>query len=73
MLTVRVEEINDIIKLISEKDFCKNVFEKDGIELDISKMVISGHSFGGITAIEVAKQNKAIKAGIYMDPLLWTK
>ena len=46
------------------------MFDKEGIELDTSKIVISGHSFGGISALEVAKTNNKVKAAILMDPYL---
>lgn len=39
-----------------------------GVSLDFSKLVVSGHSFGGITALASAARDTRIKAILTMDP-----
>ena len=39
--------------------------------LDLNKLVISGHSFGGMTAIKLASQDKRIRACGTLDPWLF--
>ena len=36
--------------------------------LDFDRLTVAGHSFGGITALKVAANNKDVKAVIAMDP-----
>ena len=36
--------------------------------MDFGKIIVSGHSFGGITAIGAAINDKRIKACLPMDP-----
>ena len=40
-------------------------------EVDKEKIVTSGHSFGGITAIRAAVLDKRVKAVLSMDPWTW--
>jgi cephalosporin-C deacetylase-like acetyl esterase len=39
--------------------------------MDLDRLVIGGHSFGGMTAIATAKMDPRIKACITMDPWLY--
>lgn len=40
--------------------------------IDLSKLIVSGHSFGGMTALAVAKtEPKRIKACLTLDPWLY--
>ena len=39
----------------------------------MSRLVIAGHSFGGITAMSVAAKDRRIKAVATLDPWLWPK
>jgi dipeptidyl aminopeptidase/acylaminoacyl peptidase len=41
------------------------------IEIDVSRLIISGHSFGGITAINMAKEDSRIKLCATLDPWLF--
>lgn len=38
------------------------------LPIDMSRLVMSGHSFGAMTAIEVARMSKEIKCVIPLDP-----
>jgi hypothetical protein len=55
MLPVRKSEIEEIIELMFDKDFCKNILDmsgfKEGVELDLTKVCLAGHSFGGTTVL----------------------
>jgi pimeloyl-ACP methyl ester carboxylesterase len=42
------------------------------IKLDLSKLILSGHSFGGITAIKVAQEDPRVKLLGTLDPWLFT-
>jgi cephalosporin-C deacetylase-like acetyl esterase len=41
------------------------------IKLDLDKLVITGHSFGGMAAIATARLDKRIKACVTLDPWLF--
>ena len=41
--------------------------------MDLSKLIVGGHSFGGMTAIEVAQSEKRVKAVFSFDPWLWPR
>lgn len=41
-----------------------------GVTLDLSRLIIAGHSFGGVTAIGVAAQDPRVKAVLTLDPWL---
>jgi predicted dienelactone hydrolase len=48
---IRENEVMALIDQISNKKFLKDILSFDSAVLDISKIVVSGHSFGGITAL----------------------
>ena len=39
--------------------------------MDLGKLIVNGHSFGGGTVIGVAARDKRIKACIALDPWLY--
>ncbi len=41
------------------------------MKFDIDKLVIGGHSFGGMTAIAAANYDRRIKACVTLDPWLY--
>ena len=41
------------------------------VKIDMSQLVTSGHSFGGVTAIRAAFLDKRVKAIACLDPWLW--
>jgi cephalosporin-C deacetylase-like acetyl esterase len=43
------------------------------VQLDLSQLVMSGHSFGGMTTIEVAKSDPRVKITLTMDPWLFCR
>lgn len=42
-------------------------------KLDMSRLIVGGHSFGGITAITVAERDERVKACVTLDPWFWAK
>ena len=43
----------------------------DGIEIDIKKLIIGGHSFGGMTAIHTALNDDRVSLVATLDPWLY--
>ena len=41
------------------------------VQIDTSRLIITGHSFGGITAINLAKSDARIKLCATLDPWLY--
>jgi predicted esterase len=66
-MKIRIKEIEDIIKMISEPDFAEKLFDTPGASLDLNSLTVAGHSFGAITALSVAVK-KLVKAAIIFDP-----
>ena len=45
-----------------------------GVKLDLTKLIVSGHSFGGMTAIETAMlEPHRVKMCLTMDPWLYCR
>ena len=45
----------------------------DQVSFDYEKFVMCGHSFGGMTALEVARTEPRVKFLFTIDPWLWVK
>ena len=43
------------------------------VEIDLTKFILGGHSFGGLTAISVAHLDSRVKAVFTFDPWVWSK
>jgi len=55
-----------------EPDFLETLgFEN--AQIDTSKLVVGGHSFGGMTAIEVGKYDQRVKAVVTLDPWVYAR
>ena len=70
MLKTRVEEVEATMEVLKQKNIGKTLFNKESVKIDMDKLTVGGHSFGGITALEVAKKHK-IGACIAQDPWFW--
>lgn len=57
---VRVEEIGELIKKVKE--------DSKTINMSFDKLMIGGHSLGGITALECARVYPEIKHVLAIDP-----
>ena len=68
-LNKRVEEISLLIDEIFGEHFLHDTFGfPSGVELDKEKLAVSGHSFGAMTSIAVAREDKRVKVCMPMDP-----
>ena len=71
MLQVRINNVTDFIDELSEdqQDFCQTrLMFPEGVSLDMSKLIVNGHSFGGMTSIASAIRDDRIKATLSLDP-----
>jgi dienelactone hydrolase len=41
--------------------------------MDTGRLVVGGHSFGGLTALSVADRDPRVKAVFTFDPWVWAK
>ena len=65
--------MNDILALVQElhdrPDYLQSELNfPESIALDLSKLTMIGHSFGGMTALKVCAVEPRIKACLTMDP-----
>lgn len=73
-LKIRSKEVKaliDELMLDSGKHLMRRLGFPDKVEIDTSRLIISGHSFGGITAINMAKEDPRIKLCATLDPWLF--
>ena len=69
-LKIRQEELTALLDEICQADFPQKKLGFDA-KIDTHAIVIGGHSFGAMTAVHVAQNDKRIKACITMDPWLF--
>lgn len=71
-LKVRLKEVQQLIEDISDPKYPQKLLGfPDGVTIDMEKLVLGGHSFGGMTAIEVARHDERVKVVFSLDPWLW--
>ena len=69
---IREKEVIQLIDDIYQTDFLqKKLGFNEEIRLDMDKLIMCGHSMGGITSIATAAKDDRIKAVLTMDPWLW--
>lgn len=74
-IEIREREIKALIDEISRESgraLLSRIGFSPSFELDLSKLTISGHSFGGMTAIKVAKDDPRVKLCATLDPWFFT-
>jgi pimeloyl-ACP methyl ester carboxylesterase len=60
-----------LIDEISKPNFLqKKLNFPDNIKLNLDKLIVAGHSFGGVTAIGASEYDKRVKACLTLDPWL---
>ena len=69
-LLAREIDINNVLDEITSGEALKKI-ELSGVKLALNKLVVSGHSFGGITAISAAYADDRVKACVTFDPWLF--
>ena len=69
--------VQEIIKLIDElhENNGKALLQKLGfpstVKIDLSKLIVGGHSFGGMTAVYTAREDERVKLVGTLDPWLF--
>ena len=73
MLDTRVLEVEALIDEIEGKDYAKSLFGEAGatVGIDMSNLIVSGHSMGGATAMLVGDKDARVKCVLSHDP--WSK
>ncbi|EAR90798.1 platelet-activating factor acetylhydrolase (macronuclear) [Tetrahymena thermophila SB210] len=69
-LNHRQMQVENLLKVVSNKDMMAKLFEQE-VNLDTNNIVLMGHSFGGVTAVQAGMENKKFKAIIGLDPWLY--
>lgn len=65
----RQNQIRQLIDEIQQPDYLqKTLGFPPGVTLDMQRLIINGHSFGGITSIASAVEDKRIKLSLSLDP-----
>jgi hypothetical protein len=68
-IAIRVKEVQSFITELSQPDYLeKRLGFPTPLNLDLSRLIISGHSFGGMTAIQLAKEDPRVKLCATLDP-----
>lgn len=66
--------MDELIKDISEPNFLQSELGfGEGAQMDISKLIIGGHSFGGLTALQIAEKDARVRAVFTFDPWIWSR
>ena len=73
-LSQREGEVTELIDTICKPDFLSQNFGFDSeVSLDVYKLVLGGHSFGGMTALSVAENDTRVKFVFTLDPWIWAR
>jgi cephalosporin-C deacetylase-like acetyl esterase len=71
-IDIRKGEVINFIDDLYSSSFVTTVLSFDNsVQIDLTKLVVGGHSFGGMTSIAVAHQDERVKAIFGLDPWLW--
>jgi pimeloyl-ACP methyl ester carboxylesterase len=71
-MEIRKEECKTMIDTLFEEKFAQTELGfDDTVELELEKLIVGGHSFGGMTAIAVSECDERVKATVTLDPWLW--
>lgn len=69
-----MKEVKQLIDDLEYDDFLQATLGfGQSARLNLNKLVLGGHSFGGMTAIEVAAHDQRVKALFSFDPWLWPR
>lgn len=73
-IKIRINETKALIDELA-KDSGRQILTKMGFPatctLDLSKLTIGGHSYGGMTALKVAHEDSRVKLCALLDPWLY--
>lgn len=71
-IKIRVSECKNLIDMISDPKFPQEKLGfNQNVQFNLDKFICGGHSFGGMTAIELAHQDERVKAVYTFDPWLY--
>lgn len=71
-LKIRIEEVTNLIDEIFREGFLQEYCGfSDQIDFETEKLVMGGHSFGGMTAIAVSEKDDRVKATFGFDAWTW--
>ena len=71
-LRIRRSEIADLMDEVFQPDFLQtSLLFGAKVRLDLDKLIIGGHSFGGLSSILAAREDPRIKAVFTFDPWVW--
>ena len=76
-LDIRVNEVRALIDELTEEQSKESIIRNklnfpEGLSIDMNKMIVCGHSFGGMTVIEASRLDpQRIKACLTLDPWLF--
>jgi hypothetical protein len=69
-----VREVRAFIDEIIQPNFMQRSGFPDGVSLNLDKLIMSGHSFGGMTAIDSSlNEPERIKVCLTLDPWLYCR
>lgn len=73
-IEIRKREVSELLDDISRPGFMKETLSfSETAAFDFDRLIMSGHSFGGMTAIEMAHSDSRCKALFGIDPWLWVR
>lgn len=71
-LMQREGEITRLIDDIFETNMLQDVLDFDAeVQIDLNKLILGGHSFGGLTTLFTANKEKRVKCVFGFDPFLY--
>jgi hypothetical protein len=74
-LIIREKEVKQFIDEISSdsgSSLLRRLGFPSNVTLDMDKLILSGHSFGGMTAVKVANTDSRVKLCATLDPWFFT-
>jgi pimeloyl-ACP methyl ester carboxylesterase len=63
--------MNDLYKVLNRPLIGEAIFDSEEVNIDLQKLVLVGHSFGGIGSIEACQSGdfaKKVRACVALDP-----
>lgn len=70
MTQKRADQCSGLVDELEAQSFTKMTLKWPNTEVDLSKLMVAGHSFGGTTAFLCAYQDKRIKGILGNDPYM---
>lgn len=67
-VTIRTKEVKELIDEIQDVKFLAKLGFNAKLKLDLSSLIVAGHSFGGATALKAGFEDTRIKCILTLDP-----